>query len=124
MKVITAVIKPFKLDEVKIGLETIGINGFTIVEAKGFGSQRGHAELYRGASYVVDYLPKVEVKVTVDDALVDMVVQKILETARSGRIGDGRITVTPVEQFWNIRTGENYVGQKVRRTQPKARKRA
>lgn len=106
MKKVEAVIKPFKLDEVKEALSEIGIQGLTVSEVKGFGRQKGHTELYRGAEYVVDFLPKVKVDVIVRDELVDKVVQSIQEAAKTGRIGDGKIFVTPVEEIIRIRTGE------------------
>jgi nitrogen regulatory protein P-II 1 len=106
MKKIEAVIKPFKLDEVKEALHEIGLQGITVVEAKGFGRQKGHTELYRGAEYVVDFLPKVKIEVVCDDALVERAVEAIILAARTGRIGDGKIFVSPVEEVIRIRTGE------------------
>ena len=106
MKKIEAIIKPFKLDEVKEALHEIGVSGITVVEAKGFGRQKGHTELYRGAEYVVDFLPKVKLEVVVEDNLVDRTVEAIAAAARTGRIGDGKIFVTPVEMAVRIRTGE------------------
>ena len=106
MKKIEAVIKPFKLDEVREGLSGIGITGLTVTEVKGFGRQKGHTELYRGAEYVVDFLPKVKIEVVVGDGLVDQAVETIVNTARTGKIGDGKIFVTSVEQVVRIRTGE------------------
>ncbi|QPQ55090.1 P-II family nitrogen regulator [Allosphingosinicella flava] len=106
MKKIEAIIKPFKLDEVKEALHDIGVSGMTVLEAKGFGRQKGHTELYRGAEYVVDFLPKVKLEVVVDDALADRVVEAIETAARTGRIGDGKIFVSHVEQAVRIRTGE------------------
>ena len=106
MKKIEAVIKPFKLDEVKEALHDVGVSGITVTEAKGFGRQKGHTELYRGAEYVVDFLPKVKLEVEVDDKLADRVVEAIETAARTGRIGDGKIFVTNVEQVLRIRTGE------------------
>ncbi len=106
MKKIEAIIKPFKLDEVKDALHEIGLQGLTVVEAKGFGRQKGHTELYRGAEYVVDFLPKVKLEVVVDDDQVSRVVEAIAAAARTGRIGDGKIFVSPVEQAVRIRTGE------------------
>ena len=103
---IEAVIKPFKLDEVKEALHEIGIQGMTVTEVKGFGRQKGHTELYRGAEYVVDFLPKVKLEIAVSDELVDKVVQAIVEAANTGRIGDGKIFVLPVEEAIRIRTGE------------------
>ena len=106
MKKIEAIIKPFKLDEVKEALHDVGIKGITVTEAKGFGRQKGHTELYRGAEYVVDFLPKVKVEVVLDDSLVERVVEAIQQTARTGRIGDGKIFVSSVEEAVRIRTGE------------------
>ena len=106
MKKIEAIIKPFKLDDVKEALHEVGVQGMTVVEAKGFGRQRGHTELYRGAEYVVDFLPKLKIEIVVDDNQVDDVLRAITEAAQSGRIGDGKIFVTPVEQVVRIRTGE------------------
>jgi nitrogen regulatory protein P-II 1 len=106
MKKIEAVIKPFKLDEVKEALQEIGIQGLSVIEAKGFGRQKGHTELYRGAEYVVDFLPKVKIEVVVNDAQVDQVIDAIVGAARTGKIGDGKIFVTNVEQAVRIRTGE------------------
>lgn len=109
MKTIIATIKPFKLDEVKDALVELGITGLRAIEVKGFGAQRGHTELYRGHEYVVAFLPKVDVVVTTQDSQVEAAIRAILKAAHTGRRGDGRITVSPVEQFWNIRTGENEV---------------
>ena len=106
MKKIEAIIKPFKLDEVKEALHEIGIKGITVTEAKGFGRQKGHTELYRGAEYVVDFLPKVKLEVVVEDALAERVVEAIQNAAQTGRIGDGKIFVLPVETAVRIRTGE------------------
>ncbi|HTH28889.1 MAG TPA: P-II family nitrogen regulator [Sphingobium sp.] len=106
MKKIEAIIKPFKLDEVKEALHEVGVSGITVTEAKGFGRQKGHTELYRGAEYVVDFLPKVKLEVVVSDALVDRVVESIAAAAQTGRIGDGKIFVIPVEKALRIRTGE------------------
>ena len=106
MKKIEAVIKPFKLDEVKEALHEVGLQGITVVEAKGFGRQKGHTELYRGAEYVVDFLPKVKIEVVVTDTLVDSAVDAIIKSARTGKIGDGKIFVSSVEQVIRIRTGE------------------
>jgi nitrogen regulatory protein P-II 1 len=106
MKKIEAVIKPFKLDEVKEALQEIGIQGLSVIEAKGFGRQKGHTELYRGAEYVVDFLPKVKIEVVVTDALTEQVIDAIVSAARTGKIGDGKIFVTNVEQAVRIRTGE------------------
>ena len=106
MKKIEAIIKPFKLDEVKEALHGIGIQGMTVTEVKGFGRQKGHTELYRGAEYVVDFLPKIKIEVAVGDDLCDKAVQAIVEAANTGRIGDGKIFVLPVEETIRIRTGE------------------
>ena len=106
MKKIEAIIKPFKLDEVKEALHEVGIQGITVTEAKGFGRQKGHTELYRGAEYVVDFLPKVKLEVVVDDALVERAVEAITEAARTGRIGDGKIFVSGIDEAIRIRTGE------------------
>ena len=103
---IEAIIKPFKLDEVKEALHEVGVSGITVTEAKGFGRQKGHTELYRGAEYVVDFLPKVKLEVVVEDALADRVVEAIAAAAQTGRIGDGKIFVIPVETALRIRTGE------------------
>ena len=107
MKKIEAVVKPFKLDEVREALSEIGVTGLTVTEVKGFGRQKGHTELYRGAEYVVDFLPKVKVELIVGDALVDRAIEAIVKAARTGKIGDGKIFVTPVEQVVRIRTGES-----------------
>ena len=106
MKMVTAIIKPFKLDEVREALSAIGVQGITVTEVKGFGRQKGHTELYRGAEYVVDFLPKVKIEAAVDDAIVDRVIEAVETAARTGKIGDGKIFVTPVEQVIRIRTGE------------------
>jgi nitrogen regulatory protein P-II 2 len=106
MKLITAIIKPFKLDEVREALATVGVQGITVTEVKGFGRQKGHTELYRGAEYVVDFLPKVKVEAAVSDALVDQVVEALEKSARTGKIGDGKIFVYTLEQVIRIRTGE------------------
>lgn len=106
MKKVEAIIKPFKLDEVKEALHEIGIQGLTVTEAKGFGRQKGHTELYRGAEYVVDFLPKVKIEIVMDDALVERAVEAIQQAAHTGRIGDGKIFVLPVEDAIRIRTGE------------------
>ena len=107
MKKIEAVLKPFKLDEVREALSELGVSGLTVTEVKGFGRQKGHTELYRGAEYVVDFLPKVKVEVIVPDALADRAIEAIVKAARTGKIGDGKIFVTPVEQVIRIRTGES-----------------
>jgi len=106
MKKIEAIIKPFKLDEVKEALQEVGLQGITVTEARGFGRQKGHTELYRGAEYVVDFLPKVKLEVVVDDAMVDKTVEAIMGAAQTGRIGDGKIFITTVEEAIRIRTGE------------------
>ncbi|MBT9460359.1 MAG: P-II family nitrogen regulator [Rugosibacter sp.] len=106
MKLITAIIKPFKLDEVREALATVGVQGITVTEVKGFGRQKGHTELYRGAEYVVDFLPKVKIEAAVDDAIVDQVVEALEKSARTGKIGDGKIFVYTLEQVIRIRTGE------------------
>ncbi len=106
MKKIEAIIKPFKLEEVKEALNELGLKGLTVTEVKGFGRQKGHTELYRGAEYVVDFLPKVKIEVVLEDALVDRAVEAIQNAANTGRIGDGKIFVIPVEEVIRIRTGE------------------
>ena len=111
MKKIEAIIKPFKLDEVKEALHEVGIQGITVTEAKGFGRQKGHTELYRGAEYVVDFLPKVKIEVVMDDSLVERAIEAIQQAAHTGRIGDGKIFVTTVEEAIRIRTGETRQGR-------------
>ncbi|MGB0382833.1 MAG: P-II family nitrogen regulator [Alphaproteobacteria bacterium] len=106
MKKIEAIIKPFKLDDVKEALQEVGLQGITVLEAKGFGRQKGHTELYRGAEYVVDFLPKVKIELIVDDVLAEKAVDAIIESARTGRIGDGKIFVSDVSDAIRIRTGE------------------
>ena len=106
MKKIVAIIKPFKLDEVREALSEIGVTGLTVTEVKGFGRQKGHTELYRGAEYVVDFLPKIKIEVVVTAAMLDSAVEAIVNTARTGKIGDGKIFVTSVERVIRIRTGE------------------
>ncbi len=106
MKKIEAIIKPFKLDEVKEALQDIGVQGLSVIEVKGFGRQKGHTELYRGAEYVVDFLPKVKIDVVLDDDQVDSAIEAIVEAAKTDKIGDGKIFVSPVEQAIRIRTGE------------------
>ncbi|MEO7386579.1 MAG: P-II family nitrogen regulator [Gammaproteobacteria bacterium] len=106
MKLITAIIKPFRLDDVRNALSEVGVNGMTVTEVKGFGRQRGHTELYRGAEYVVDFLPKSKVEVAVSDDLVERVVEAITTAARTGKVGDGKIFVTDLHQSLRIRTGE------------------
>jgi len=107
MKKIEAIIKPFKLDEVKEALQDVGVQGLSVIEVKGFGRQKGHTELYRGAEYVVDFLPKVKVEVVLDDDQVDAAIEAIVDAAKTDKIGDGKIFVSPVEQAIRIRTGEN-----------------
>ena len=106
MKMVTAIVKPFKLDEVREALSAIGVQGVTVTEVKGFGRQKGHTELYRGAEYVVDFLPKVKIEAAVDDAIVDRVIEAIEAAARTGKIGDGKVFVSTLEQVIRIRTGE------------------
>ena len=106
MKLVTAIIKPFKLDEVREALSAIGVQGITVTEVKGFGRQKGHTELYRGAEYVVDFLPKVKIEMLVDDPQVPQVIETMMRTARTGKIGDGKIFVFELEQVVRIRTGE------------------
>ena len=106
MKQISAIIKPFKLDEVREALAEVGVSGLTVTEVKGFGRQKGHTELYRGAEYVVDFLPKIKVEVVLSDAQAEQAIEAITQAARTGRIGDGKIFVTDVEQSIRIRTGE------------------
>jgi len=106
MKKIEAIIKPFKLDEVKEALHEVGLQGITVLEAKGFGRQKGHTELYRGAEYVVDFLPKVKIELVVDDEMLEGAIEAIQQAAHTGRIGDGKIFITPVEEAIRVRTGE------------------
>ena len=106
MKMVTAIVKPFKLDEVREALSAIGVQGVTVTEVKGFGRQKGHTELYRGAEYVVDFLPKVKIEAAVDDAIVDRGIEAIAAAARTGKIGDGKVFVSTLEQVVRIRTGE------------------
>jgi nitrogen regulatory protein P-II 1 len=106
MKKIEAIIKPFKLDEVREALSEVGVTGLTVAEVKGFGRQKGHTELYRGAEYVVDFLPKIKIEIVVGDETVDSAIEAIVKAARTGKIGDGKIFVSPVEQVVRIRTGE------------------
>jgi len=106
MKKVEAIIKPFKLDDVREALSEIGINGMTVIEVKGFGRQKGHTELYRGAEYMVDFLPKVLVELVIEDSLVDKCIEIIIETARTGKIGDGKIFVSDIQRVIRIRTGE------------------
>ena len=106
MKLVTAIVKPFRLDDVRNALSEVGIQGMTVSEVKGFGRQRGHTELYRGAEYVVDFLPKAKIEVAVSDDDVERVVEAIVDAAKTGKVGDGKIFVTSIEQVWRIRTGE------------------
>jgi nitrogen regulatory protein P-II 2 len=106
MKLVTAIIKPFKLDDVRTALSEIGVQGMTVAEVKGFGRQKGHTELYRGAEYVVDFLPKVKIEVAIDDNIVDQVIEAIVSAAKTGKIGDGKIFVFDLAQATRIRTGE------------------
>lgn len=106
MKLITAIVKPFKLDDVRAALSEVGVQGMTVTEVKGFGRQKGHTELYRGAEYVVDFLPKVKLELVIDDSMVDQSVEAISKAAQTGKIGDGKIFVTPVDEVIRIRTGE------------------
>jgi nitrogen regulatory protein P-II 2 len=106
MKLITAVVKPFKLDDVRTALSEVGVQGMTVTEVKGFGRQKGHTELYRGAEYVVDFLPKVKLELAVDDAMVEQAVEAITKAAHTGKIGDGKIFISPLEEIVRIRTGE------------------
>ena len=106
MKLFTAIVKPFRLDDVRNALGEVGIQGMTVSEVKGFGRQRGHTALYRGAEYVVDFLPKAKIEVAVSDDIVDRVVEAVIDAAKTGKVGDGKIFVTSIEQVWRIRTGE------------------
>ena len=106
MKLITAIVKPFKLDDVREALSDVGVQGMTVTEVKGFGRQKGHTELYRGAEYVVDFLPKVKLEVAIEDALLDQVVEAITQSANTGKVGDGKIFITRLEDVVRIRTGE------------------
>jgi nitrogen regulatory protein P-II 2 len=106
MKLVTAIIKPFKLDDVREALSDIGVHGMTVTEVKGFGRQKGHTELYRGAEYVVDFLPKVKVEVAIDDGVLDQCIEAITKAANTGKVGDGKIFVTNLEEVVRIRTGE------------------
>jgi nitrogen regulatory protein P-II 1 len=110
MKKIEAIIKPFKLEEVKEALNAVGIQGLTVIEARGYGRQKGHTELYRGAEYIIDFLPKVKIEVVIEDSLLDRVVDAIQQTARTGKIGDGKIFVSTIDEVFRIRTGEKGVG--------------
>lgn len=106
MKLVTAIIKPFKLDDVREGLSEVGVKGITVSEVKGFGRQKGHTELYRGAEYVVDFLPKIKLEIAIDDSILERVLETIQEKAATGKIGDGKIFVTALENVVRIRTGE------------------
>jgi nitrogen regulatory protein P-II 1 len=106
MKLIVAIVKPFKVDDVKDALKDLGVQGLTVSDVQGFGRQRGHTEVYRGAEYTVDFLPKVRIEVLVDDDEVVRVAERLMDTARTGKIGDGKVWVVPVEHVWRIRTGE------------------
>ncbi len=106
MKLITAVIKPFKLDDVRVALSEVGVQGMTVTEVKGFGRQKGHTELYRGAEYVVDFLPKVKLELAVDESMVEQAVEAITKAAHTGKIGDGKIFITTIDEIIRIRTGE------------------
>lgn len=107
MKLVTAIIKPFKLDEVREALSAIGVQGITVSEVKGFGRQKGHTELYRGTEYVIDFLPKTKIEIAIDEPLLDSAIEAITQSAHSGKIGDGKIFITPLEQAIRIRTGES-----------------
>jgi nitrogen regulatory protein P-II 2 len=106
MKLITAIIKPFKLDEVRAAVSDIGVRGLTVTEVRGFGRQRGHTEIYRGAEYVVEFVPKSKIEIAVDDGIVDLVIEAIMKSAKTGKVGDGKIFVFDLEQVLRIRTGE------------------
>ena len=106
MKLISAIIKPFKLDDVREALSEIGVNGITVTEVKGFGRQKGHTEMYRGAEYVVDFLPKIKIEIACRDEMVDSIIESIIKVAKTGKIGDGKIFVSPLERVIRIRTGE------------------
>lgn len=106
MKLITAIIKPFKLDEVRVAVSEIGVRGVTVTEVRGFGRQRGHTEMYRGTEYVVEFVPKTKIEIAVEDALVDQVIEALMKSAKTGKVGDGKIFVFDLEQVVRIRTGE------------------
>ena len=106
MKLVTAIIKPFKVEEVRSSLDKIGVSGMTMTEVKGFGRQKGHTELYRGAEYTIDFLPKIKIEIAISDDMVDQVKNAIIESAGSGKIGDGKIFISPIEEVVRIRTGE------------------
>ena len=107
MKLIVGIIKPFKLDDVKEAVKDLGVQGLTVSDVQGFGRQRGHTEVYRGAEYTIDFIPKIRIEILVDDDDVDRVAQRLLDTARTGKIGDGKVWVVPIENAWRIRTGES-----------------
>jgi nitrogen regulatory protein P-II 1 len=107
MKLIVGIIKPFKLDDVKDAIKELGVQGLTVSDVQGFGRQRGHTEVYRGAEYTIDFVPKVRIEILVDDGDVDRVVQHLLATARTGKIGDGKVWTVPIDDAWRIRTGES-----------------
>ena len=115
MKLVVAVLKPFKLDEVKEALKSLGVHGMTLTEAQGFGRQRGHTEVYRGAEYEVEFVPKIRLEILVDDSQVDEVTSTIVDTAGTGKIGDGKVWVLPVEEVIRVRTGERGLGRPLRR---------
>tara|TARA_B100000886_G_scaffold133162_1_gene89826 strand:+ start:182 stop:520 length:339 start_codon:yes stop_codon:yes gene_type:complete len=106
MKLITAIIKPFKVEEVRSALDEIGVSGMTLTEVKGYGRQKGHTELYRGAEYTIDFLPKIKIEIAVDDSIVDQVKNEIIKSSASGKIGDGKIFISPIDEVVRIRTGE------------------
>lgn len=106
MKLITAIIKPFKVEEVRSALDKIGVSGMTLTEVKGYGRQKGHTELYRGAEYTIDFLPKIKIEIAVDDSMVDQVKNEIIKSSASGKIGDGKIFISPIDEVVRIRTGE------------------
>ena len=107
MELIVGIVKPFKVDDVKEAVKDLGVQGLTVSDVQGFGRQRGHTEVYRGAEYTIDFVPKVRVEILVDDNDVDRVVTRLIDTARTGKVGDGKVWVVPVEQVWRIRTGES-----------------
>ena len=106
MKLVTAIIKPFKVEEVRSALDEIGVSGMTLTEVKGYGRQKGHTELYRGAEYTIDFLPKIKIEIAVDDSMVDQVKNEIIKSSASGKIGDGKIFISPIDEVIRIRTGE------------------
>ena len=106
MKLVTAIIKPFKVEEVRSALDEIGVSGMTLTEVKGYGRQKGHTELYRGAEYTIDFLPKIKIEIVVDDSMVDQVKNEIIKSSASGKIGDGKIFISPIDEVVRIRTGE------------------